>query len=280
MKTSSSKKPRLPSKQTLPGVVWIAADLHLGPDNPATIQDFLRFLDKAKAQADALILGGDIFNAWIGDDQIARPAPWLSRVSAALQAYGARRRLFLMRGNRDFLLGPAYARHVHASLLPDQVLLDTSAGLVLMSHGDEYCLDDAAYQRFRRWVRKPWLQSLYLACPLGLRQHIADAARARSRRGQQYKNMQIMDVTQSAIEQACAAQPLQALVHGHTHRPASHAIPGQPEARRWVLPDWDSDHDGPARGGYISIQGAELCLRQWGRPEQCQTLNPQEPHRT
>lgn len=270
---SSSKKPRLLNKHSLHGVVWIAADLHLGPDNPATTQDFLQFLAKAQAQADALILGGDIFNAWIGDDQISRPAPWLSRISSALQDYGRQHSLYLMRGNRDFLLGDTFARHVQANLLPDQTLLDTSAGLVLMSHGDEYCLDDPAYQRFRRWVRKPWLQTLYLACPLSLRQRIANTARARSRQGNQYKNMSIMDVSPAAVEQTAATYPIVALVHGHTHRPACHPIAGQEQARRWVLPDWDSDHGGPARGGYLSIQGSELCMHQWGQSPHCQTLS-------
>ncbi|HRL22560.1 MAG TPA: UDP-2,3-diacylglucosamine diphosphatase [Alcaligenes sp.] len=272
MKTSSSKKPLSLNKQVLPGIVWIAADLHLGPDNPATIQDFRAFLDKAQAHADALILCGDIFNAWIGDDQTARPAAWLNEVSQALRQYGEHRRLYLMRGNRDFLLGQAYARHVHATLLPDQILLDTSAGCILLSHGDEYCLDDPAYQRFRRWVRKPWLQALYLACPLSLRQRIADTARARSRQGNRYKADSIMDVSPSAIEHAAATHSIVALVHGHTHRPARHAIAGQPDTQRWVLPDWDHPNSHAARGGYISIDGTRVCLHQWGQADLCQTM--------
>ena len=182
-----------------------------------------------------------------------------------------------MRGNRDFLLGNTYARHVHATLLPDQVILDTSAGLILMSHGDEYCLDDLAYQRFRYWVRKPWLQKLYLACPLSLRQRIADSARAGSQRGKQYKSKEIMDVQPAAIVAACEAHAVHAMVHGHTHRPAVHDIPGFEPVRRWVLPDWESDSsEGARRGGYISIEGVQLCLHQWGQEDQCQTLGPQQ----
>ena len=266
------KKPRLSNKLTLSGNVWIAADLHLGPDNPDTVQDFLQFLHSAQRQAQVLILGGDIFNAWIGDDQIARPAPWLVQVSDALRAFASNHALYLMRGNRDFLLGQTYARHVHATLLPDQTVLDTSAGLILMSHGDEYCLDDLAYQRFRYWVRKPWLQKLYLACPLSLRQRIADSARAGSQRGKQYKSTDIMDVQPAAIVAACEAHPVLAMVHGHTHRPAVHDIPGFEPVRRWVLPDWDAEPGGIRRGGYISIQGSDLCLHQWGMADQCQTL--------
>lgn len=266
------KKPRLSNKLTLSGTIWIAADLHLGPDNPDTVQDFLQFLHAAQNQANALILGGDIFNAWIGDDQIAHPAPWLTQVSQALRDFAQHHALYLMRGNRDFLLGQTYARHVHATLLPDQVILDTSAGLILMSHGDEYCLDDLAYQRFRHWVRKPWLQKLYLACPLSLRQRIANSARAGSQRDKQYKSKEIMDVQPAAIIAACQAHPVQAVVHGHTHRPAVHEIPGFDSIHRWVLPDWDAESADARRGGYISIQGSRLCLHQWGLDEQCQNL--------
>lgn len=265
------------NKLTLTGTIWIAADLHLGPDNPETVQDFLQFLHSAQHQVNALILGGDIFNAWIGDDQIAHPAPWLAQVSEALRTFAQQHPLYLMRGNRDFLLGDTYAHHVHATLLPDQVILDTSAGLILMSHGDEYCLDDLAYQRFRYWVRKPWLQKLYLACPLSLRQRIADSARAGSQRGKQYKSKEIMDVQPAAIVAACEAHAVHAMVHGHTHRPAVHDIPGFEPVRRWVLPDWESDSsEGERRGGYISIEGARLCLHQWGKDDQCQTLGPQQ----
>lgn len=239
----------------LPGRVWIASDVHLSPDAPATAAAFHDFLAGAARQADTLILAGDIFDAWIGDDMALQPEPWLKESLRALQFTAARIPLWLGRGNRDFLVGNALLRRIGARALPEPALLETDAGLILLAHGDEYCTADPHYQRFRRIVRHPGVQRAYLALPLRARQGIAGWARRRSMHSNQYKTADIMDVSPAAVEQALRDSGAPMLIHGHTHRPARHALTldGQPH-ERLVLPDWDFDHAGAAaRGGWIEI---------------------------
>jgi len=248
----------------LAGTVWLASDIHLGPDVPRTASVFQRFLQEACAQADALILCGDIFDAWIGDDAaLDTPDPWLAQAMQGMRDVSSRIPLWLGRGNRDFLLGQRFAKAVGASILPDSVLLDTDTGPVLLSHGDEYCTDDAGYQRFRRIVRQPLVQGLFLKLSLATRRRIAGWARARSKASNQYKAMDIMDVTPAAIAQAFARSEAHDKVHGHTHRPAIHEleVAGTPR-RRIVLPDWDFDHAEPPRGGWLSISATGMRLHE------------------
>jgi len=262
---SSSRKPRLsnsPERLALPGTVWIASDIHLGPDVPATARAFHRFLQQACVQADALLLCGDIFDAWIGDDFAGKDAPqWLRESLAALRDVSARIPLWLGRGNRDFLLGETLARQVGARLLPDSVVIETAAGRVLLSHGDEYCTQDRAYQRFRRLVRRRSVQRLFLSLSLSVRRRIADFARRRSMAGNQYKSAAIMDVAPVAVARAFERSGVCLMVHGHTHRPAVHTleISGR-ECKRIVLPDWEFDGASPRRGGWVVLdaQGARL----------------------
>src|SRR5690606_37863517 len=170
---SLSRKPRLLNKIPPAGTVWIASDIHLGPNTPATAGAFHLFLDKACAQADALILCGDIFDAWIGDDfAFSEPPDWLSQTLNKLFTVSETIPVWLGRGNRDFLIGPSLAKHVGAQLLPDTVCLNTDYGRVLLSHGDEYCTADPGYQRFRRIVRNPLVQKLFMGLSLKLRRGI------------------------------------------------------------------------------------------------------------
>ncbi len=243
------------NKLLLAGTVWIASDIHLGPDTPATARAFGQFLEQACAQADALILCGDIFDAWIGDDfALNDPPQWLVDVTRQLAQVSSGIPLWLGRGNRDFLIGKTLAAHVGAQLLPDRVCLKTDSGHILLSHGDEYCTSDAGYQRFRRIVRSPAVQWMFLQLSLSTRRRIADWARQRSMAANRSKPMQIMDVNPMAIEQAFASSGAPTLVHGHTHRPAIHGLTVNGITRqRIVLPDWDYDHDGAPRGGWLSI---------------------------
>lgn len=260
-KTSSSRKPPSLNKLVLPGRIWIASDIHLGPDSPATAAAFHAFLEQAAGQADTLILAGDIFDAWIGDDVIRQPRPWLETSLHALQTVAKRIPLWVGRGNRDFLISPHLTHAIGARLLPEPALLATDAGEILLAHGDEYCTADARYQRFRRIVRHPGVQRAYLSLPLRARQSIADWARRRSMRSNRYKSAEIMDVTPQAVEQALRESGSATLIHGHTHRPAHHTL--QVDGRRcerWVIPDWDFDHATPSRGGWVevSVRGVQI----------------------
>lgn len=260
-RTSSSKAPRWLNKQALRGTVWIASDIHLGEAVPKTALAFYDFLELARRHADALILCGDLFDAWIGDDHALRDPPgWLAGAQAELRATAQAIPLWLAHGNRDFLMGRALADALGARLLDTPTVLHTDAGPILLAHGDEYCTDDLAYQRFRRIVRTPWIQKAFLALPLGVRRAIAARARARSRQARRTKTMAIMDVNPAAIGQALRAAGCQTLIHGHTHRPALHALTlddGR-TARRYVLPDWDFDHAAAPRGGWIEIDAAGI----------------------
>jgi len=251
---------------TLPGPLWFASDLHLGPATPATSEAFADFLALASTEAAALLLPGDIFDAWIGDDVIAAPPPWLASVQTALAQTTEKIPVWLGRGNRDFLLGADFARSVGAQLLPDAVILHTDAGSVLLSHGDEYCTDDAAYQQFRAMVRDARWQAQFLAKSIPERLALAAQARGESMAANQTKSAEIMDVNPDAVMAALRTTGAALMLHGHTHRPARHVLNVDGKKReRWVLPDWDCDPDrdhtnAAPRGGWLALDADGLAL--------------------
>ncbi|SSW65152.1 UDP-2,3-diacylglucosamine diphosphatase [Achromobacter agilis] len=242
------------NKISLSGPIWLASDLHLGPATPATSEAFLAFLQAAQEEAAALLLPGDIFDAWIGDDVIRAAPPWLATALTALRGTAARIPVWLGRGNRDFLIGEELATALGARLLPEPALLETDFGPVLLTHGDEFCTDDAAYQQFRQMVRNPQWQAEFLAKTIPERLAMAQQARGESQAANQAKSMEIMDVNAAAIEGIFRDTGVRVLVHGHTHRPARHVldVDGR-KCERWVLPDWDCDHVTPPRGGWLVI---------------------------
>lgn len=242
------------NKVTLRGPIWLASDVHLGPATPITSEAFLGFLEAAAEEASALILPGDIFDAWIGDDVINIAPPWLASALQGLQQTAARIPVWLGRGNRDFLMGSGLANAVGAQLLPEPAVLETDFGRILLSHGDEYCTDDVAYQQFRTMVRNPQWQAEFLAKTIPERMAMAQQARGESQSANQMKSAEIMDVNPQAIEQAFREVDIDVLVHGHTHRPARHVLEVDGRRReRWVLPDWECDHANPPRGGWLVL---------------------------
>ncbi len=242
------------SQISLAGPVWLASDMHLGPDVPATLEAFLAFLDAATADAAALLLAGDIFDAWIGDDQIDDAPPWLAEVLAGLSSAAASIPVYLGPGNRDFLMGEKLAKATQTHRLPEPVTLRTDAGMFLLCHGDALCTDDIQYQQFRTMVRNPQWQAQFLSRPIAERQAIALELRSRSIAEKSRKAADIMDVNQSAVEATLRDHGLTRLIHGHTHRPHRHVfeMSGQ-RCERLVLPDWDLDDTVSPRGGWLSI---------------------------
>lgn len=231
------------------------SDLHLSEAQPATLERFLRFTREVAATHSELVILGDLFEYWAGDDDldsgIGRP------VADALRAIAEQGvAVFLMHGNRDLLLGRAFAEAARATLLGDPTRATLPDGTVLLAHGDTYCTRDADYQRFRAQVRDPDWQRGFLARSLGERRAFIGAARAASESVRKAKPMDIMDVTPEAIDAALHAAGLATMIHGHTHRPAVHrwTLDGR-AAERWVLPDWDFDA-APARGGYLVLERA------------------------
>ena len=220
------------------------SDLHLDPARPAITRLFLDFLHAEARRADALYILGDLFEAWIGDDD---PSEAGDAVAAGLRAVaGAGVPVYFMHGNRDFLLGRDYARRAGMRLLPDPAVVSLYGEPVLLMHGDLLCSDDTAYQAFRAQTRDPAWQQAFLAQPLPAR--LAFAARAREASMARQREMiagdrstfeSVTDVTPATVEATLARFGVATLVHGHTHRPAMHElVAGGRACRRIVLGDW------------------------------------------
>lgn len=261
--------------------VWLASDIHLGPDNPRTSETFYRFLAHARNRAGALILLGDIFDVWIGDDWIRHPPPWLELALHHLRETGQTLPMWILGGNRDFLIGDKLAHHLDARLIRDQCLLRiTSHGKdkpskhtviqpdrkFLLAHGDEFCTEDLKYQRFRRIVRNPALQSCFMLLPLSLRKQIARRARQTSQQTDRSPHDASYDVQDTALAMALQNSGAHCCIHGHTHRPGHFPVhtAQSGDLSRWVLPDWECDHHcgrEPERGGWMEIDQSGLVLR-------------------
>ncbi|VCU70779.1 UDP-2,3-diacylglucosamine hydrolase [Pigmentiphaga humi] len=228
--------------------------MHLSAESAATREAFLAFLQAAAEQASALLLPGDIFDAWVGDDEIEAGATWLQEIVEGLRGVSSRIPVYLGTGNRDFLMGERLAQATGTRRLIAPAVLGTDCGAFLLSHGDEFCTDDVAYQQFRAMVRNPQWQAQFLAQPLAARQALARQMRERSMAETSRKAADIMDVNQQAVEAALRAHGVTRMIHGHTHRPGRHVfeLDGRP-CERWVLPDWDLDDAGAPRGGWLAI---------------------------
>ena len=226
------------------------SDLHLAPERPVTSARFLRFLaEDASAHLELVILG-DLFEFWIGDDAAAGARPV---VDALARFTAAGRRLLLMHGNRDPLLGHGFAAATGGTLLADPIVLDVAGVPTLLSHGDAWCTRDAAYQAFRTMARQPAFQREFLAKTIEDRVAFARGLRMHSESEKSVKAAEIMDVTPDAVVDALRSAGVRRIIHGHTHRPASHVIDLDGAlAERWVLPDWDLDGAEP-RGGFLDF---------------------------
>ncbi len=213
------------------------SDLHLCPTRPAINRIFFDFLGAPAAQAEALYILGDLFEYWAGDDD---DDPFNATVSAALRELAGRGvALYLMHGNRDFLIGSRFSTTCGATLLPDPTRLDLYGTSTLLMHGDTLCTDDLEYQTFRLQVRNPDFQREFLAQPLAKRKRKIENMRAASEATKKIKPEAIMDVTAAAVETQLRIHAYPRLIHGHTHRPAihHHTVDGR-RCERWVLADW------------------------------------------
>lgn len=246
--------------------VEFLADLHLAEDTPATLAALAGHLQAT--DADAVLLLGDIFEVWIGDDCLDDPTSFESRAMARLlQAVHDRTsagpavrplQLAMLVGNRDFLLAEQACRHAGLLALADPTVLIAPWGeRLLVAHGDAWCLDDTDYQRFRQQVRSPAWQAAFLARPLDERRAIArglrEASEARKRAAGDESWGDLDDAAVcAALQQAGAAQ----LIHGHTHRPARHEL-GEGRTR-WVLSDWHDAQDAQDATGGSALQRADV----------------------
>ena len=214
------------------------SDLHLDEARPDITAALISLLRNGARGSDALYILGDLFEAWVGDDDESRLMLEVADGLHALAESGVP--IYFMHGNRDFLLGAAYACRCGMQLLDDSAVVDLYATPTLLLHGDTLCTADVGYQKFRQQVRQPAWQQDFLAKSLPERRAFAAAARAQSKLHTQSVAYEMMDVTQDAVAEAFRKNRIARLIHGHTHRPAIHPtldVDGV-ACQRIVLGDW------------------------------------------
>ncbi|MDF2073706.1 UDP-2,3-diacylglucosamine diphosphatase [Ectopseudomonas mendocina] len=219
-------------------MILLISDLHLEEKRPDITRAFLLFLATRARQAEALYILGDFFEVWIGDDGMT---PFQHEIAGALRELSeAGTRIYLMHGNRDFLIGKRFCREAGCTLLSDPHKVQMGGESVLLMHGDSLCTLDVGYMKLRRWLRNPLSLLILRNLPLSTRQKLASKLRDESRAQTRMKASEIVDVTPEEVVRIMAEYGVRTLIHGHTHRPAVHELEvnGQP-ARRIVLGDWD-----------------------------------------
>ena len=228
--------------------IHFISDLHLSEEVPALNRLFTHTLAKWRGNIEALYILGDLFEYWVGDDDAS---PFLDSMLGALKNFSSATPLFVMHGNRDFLLGEGFCQTSGATLLADPVEIEAHGRKILLSHGDALCTGDVPYQQFRQMSRNPAWQQGLLAKPLAERHVMARQIRAMSETKKLENGLtDISDVAVNAVIQLLAAHPGAILIHGHTHRPAqhTHTLPDGSTTERWVITDWHA-----SQGGYLAL---------------------------
>ncbi|KAF0165156.1 MAG: UDP-2 3-diacylglucosamine hydrolase [Rhodocyclaceae bacterium] len=239
---------------TIAGTARFVSDLHLRAERPDLTQRFADFLAAtAAARVETLFILGDLFEYWIGDDDLGDP--FNARVCKLLRDLADRgTRIFFIAGNRDFLIGETFAAAAGMRLLSETEKVGAGGTPTLLMHGDTVCIDDLPYQEFRRMVRSQQWQADFLARPLPERRAEVASLRRRSAEAMQGKTAAIMDANGAAIREALTAHGCTRLIHGHTHRPGHEVIQlASGSAERWVLSDWDT-----GRGDALEIDAAGI----------------------
>lgn len=234
---------------------FFIGDLHLDPENLASLALAERFFAQARG-AKALYILGDLFEYWVGDD--VGVDAYASTLKALLELSDSGCELWLMHGNRDFLIGEQFAHACHARVVVDDELIIELDGIpVLLMHGDTLCTDDIDYQRFRTQMRDASWQQQFLAQTVEQRIAYAHQLREQSRVNSAAKSAQIMDVNEDQVQQRLQSNDTTILIHGHTHKPAIHHYPDL-AAQRFVVGDWHNDH-----AQYVVHDHTGLHLRQF-----------------
>lgn len=215
------------------------SDLHLQPERPDITRAFLHCLETRAREADELYILGDFFEVWLGDDEQSPLANEVINALAKLSATGTR--IYVMHGNRDFLLGRRFCRAAGCTLLADPHIVQINGEQVLLMHGDSLCTDDLAYMKMRRLLRNPVSVFILRNLSLAQRRKIGRKLRNESREQTRQKPSDITDVNLGQVAEIMRKHGVLTLIHGHTHRPATHqlVIDGEP-AQRIVLGDWDT----------------------------------------
>lgn len=227
---------------------YFISDLHLHSKDLLTYTAFLHFLNKTAPQAQALYILGDLFEFWAGDDTVADSFHYeVARSLHQLSITGTQ--VFFMAGNRDFLIGPRFAKAAGLTLLKDPTRVTIADQQILLSHGDSLCTNDHGYMRLRRIIQHPFIKKNFLLLPKALRTNIAQLIHQKGRQHQKtlsLANNYRLDVAEESVSAMMQQYQTSILVHGHTHRPAQHCYLNK--HIRWVLPDWVN-----GEGGYLFI---------------------------
>jgi UDP-2,3-diacylglucosamine hydrolase len=214
------------------------SDLHLCASRPGITAAFIAFLQNTASEVKALYILGDLFEYWAGDDDID-DAFHQQIISGFKKLSESGVKVFLMHGNRDFLIAEGFCQMAGITLLDDPTMIDLHGKKALLSHGDDLCVDDVAYQQFRIQVRDKKWQHEFLSQPLHIRKKQIEAIRTRSEQEKTQKSLEIMDVNAEAVNALLSKYQPDLLIHGHTHRPNQHSIDLNGKLiSRWVLGDW------------------------------------------
>lgn len=221
-------------------MILFLSDLHLSFDKPQITRHFIHFLQTKARAAQKIYILGDLFDAWVGDDDFTKPNAQIRRELKQLTDSGVE--IYFQRGNRDFLIGQRFAQETGVILLNDYAVIDLKGERTLLTHGDLLCSDDLPYQAFREKSRTLEWQQNVLSKPLWLRLIAARWYRLRSFWHKRKKNYDIMDVNQTTVENMMKQHNCTRLIHGHTHRPALHEFElNGKKAQRFVLCDWNNE---------------------------------------
>jgi UDP-2,3-diacylglucosamine hydrolase len=226
------------------------SDCHVDAAKPEITNNLLDFLQNRAANARCLYILGDLFEVWIGDDE---HNPGNEPIIDSLKQLSKNTEIYFLAGNRDFLLGNDAAKLIGLTRLNDPTIIQLGDRRVALLHGDTLCTDDSDYQAFRRMVRDPDWQTLFLLKPLKERQAIAAALRVKSIEAMAEKTVEIMDVNAQAVSNCFAELEVDVIIHGHTHRPAVHSHANH--LKRFVLGDWNPQ---PSYLSWKNTQGFEL----------------------
>ncbi len=215
------------------------SDLHLDESRPDLCQGFFDYLDRIIPDTERLFILGDLFEAWIGDDDLSTFNTSIIKNLSTFTQSGAE--LYIMHGNRDFLLAENFARATGAHIIQDPYILNAGDSLYLLSHGDSFCTDDVDYQAFKLKIRSPETINFLLSQSLNDRKLLAESLRKDTQQAVESKSLSIMDVNTDTVTTSFANHKVKLMIHGHTHRPAihTHCIKGE-DCRRFVLGDWQT----------------------------------------
>ncbi len=223
------------------------SDLHLSRHVPDTIRGFMRFLDEVASKHQELVILGDLFDYWVGDDAIDT----MQDIVDALKHFSKDHKLYILHGNRDFMMGEDFSKATGATILADPAVTSNQGFRMVLSHGDAWCTDDSEYQKVRQKLRSFWWQWTMLRLPLKKRLEIAENGRAKSQIQKQKNDAAKMDVVNAEVLKSALKEYAEVVIHGHTHLPGRVAL--DKEHFRLALPDWHFEGDQCVRGGYVEI---------------------------